>query len=62
HVFRVAAVPCQWERIIGSLNFCARAKSKKNRINLSFAHKSSQAAKKAILFDEKRGSRPFLSI
>ncbi|WP_412497322.1 hypothetical protein, partial [Shewanella chilikensis] len=25
HVFRVAAVPCQWERIIGSLNFCARA-------------------------------------
>ncbi|MEL4441767.1 hypothetical protein AAEH88_21310, partial [Shewanella algae] len=29
HVFRVAAVPCQWERIIGSQNFCARAFYKK---------------------------------
>ncbi|WP_218996844.1 hypothetical protein, partial [Shewanella algae] len=28
-VVRVAAVPCQWERIIGSQIFCARAFYKK---------------------------------
>ncbi|WP_208163059.1 hypothetical protein, partial [Shewanella algae] len=37
HVFRVAAVPCQWERIIGSLNFCARAFYKKTAVFGLFA-------------------------
>ncbi|WP_208141109.1 hypothetical protein, partial [Shewanella algae] len=32
HVFRVAAVPCQWERIIGSQIFCARAFYKKTAV------------------------------